>query len=48
VTPVKTTNGSRIIRDSEKAPLFDPRKEKHTFEEARREFVGDHASSSRA
>jgi hypothetical protein len=28
--------------------LFDPRKEKNTFEEARREFVGEQASSSRA
>jgi hypothetical protein len=48
VTPRNTTDGSRIRRSLEKAPLFDPRKEKHTFEEARREFVGDHASSSRA
>jgi hypothetical protein len=29
-------------------PLFDPRKEKHTFVEVRREFVGEQASSSRA
>jgi hypothetical protein len=41
VTPRKTTDGSRIRRASEKAPLFDPRKEKHTFEEERREFVGE-------
>jgi hypothetical protein len=27
--------------------LFDPRKEKHTFEEARREFVGEQDFSSR-
>jgi hypothetical protein len=48
VTPGNTTYGSRIGRDSEKTPLFDPRKEKHTFEEAKREFVGEHDSSSRA
>jgi hypothetical protein len=48
VTPGKTTDGSGIKRDSEKTPLFDPRKEKHVFEEARREFVGGHASSYRA
>jgi hypothetical protein len=48
VTPGKTTDGSGIRRASEKVPLFDPRKEKHTFEEARREFVGEQASSSRA
>jgi hypothetical protein len=47
VTPGKTTDGSGIKRASEKVPLFDPRKEKHTFEEARREFAGEHASSSR-
>jgi hypothetical protein len=41
VTPGKTTDGSRIRRASEKAPLFDPRKEKHTFEEARREFISE-------
>jgi hypothetical protein len=28
--------------------LFDPRKEKRTFEEARREIVGEWDSSSRA
>jgi hypothetical protein len=27
--------------------LFDPRKENNTFEEARREFLGEHASSYR-
>jgi hypothetical protein len=32
VTLGKTTDGSWIIRASEKTPLFDPRKEKHTFE----------------
>jgi hypothetical protein len=48
VTPGKTIDGSGIRRSSEKAPLFDPRKEKNTFEEERREFVGEHDSSSRA
>jgi hypothetical protein len=47
MTPEKTIDGSRIRRDSEKAPLFDPRKEKNTFEEARRGFVGGQTSSSR-
>jgi hypothetical protein len=36
VTPGKTTDGSRIRRAAEKAHLFDPRREKHTFEDARR------------
>jgi hypothetical protein len=48
VNPGKAIDGSGIRRASEKAPLFDPRKEKHTFEEARREFVGENASLSRA
>jgi hypothetical protein len=47
VTPGKTTYGLWIRTNVEKAPLFDPRKEKHTFEEERREFVGEHASSSK-
>jgi hypothetical protein len=47
VTPGKTTDGSGIRRAVEKAQLLDPRREKHTFEEARREFAGEHASSSR-
>jgi len=45
VTPGKTIDGSGIRRASEKVPLFDPRKEKHTFEEERREFVGEKDSS---
>jgi hypothetical protein len=48
VTPEKTTEGSRIRRAAEKTQLFDPRKEKQTFEEARREFGREHASSSKA
>jgi hypothetical protein len=45
---VTTTYGLGIRIFSEKVPLFDPRKEKYTFEEVRREFVGEQASSSRA
>jgi hypothetical protein len=36
VTPRKTAEGSRIRRAAEKAQSFDPRKERHTFEEARK------------
>jgi hypothetical protein len=36
VTPGKTKDGSGIRRATEKAQLFDPRREKHNFEEARR------------
>jgi hypothetical protein len=36
VTPGKTTEGSGIRRAAEKAQLFDPRRERHTFEEARK------------
>jgi hypothetical protein len=36
VTLEKTIDGSGIRRALERAPLFDSRKEKHTFEEARR------------
>jgi hypothetical protein len=36
VTPGKTTDGSRIRRVVAKAQLFDPRRKKQTFEEARR------------
>jgi hypothetical protein len=48
VTLGKTTNGSGIKRDAKKEQFFDPRREKHTFEEERKEFVGEQASSSRA
>jgi hypothetical protein len=47
VTPGKTAEGSGIRRAAEKAQLFDPRRERHTFEEARKEFVGEQASSSK-
>jgi hypothetical protein len=39
VTPGKTTERSGIRRAAEKAHLFDPRRERHTFEEVRKEFV---------
>ena len=38
VTPGNTTKESRIRRATGKTQLFDPREEKKTFEEARREF----------
>jgi hypothetical protein len=41
VTPGKTTEESGVRRAIEKTQLFDPRKEKKTFEEARREFGSD-------
>jgi hypothetical protein len=46
VTPENTTEGSRIKRFVEKTQLFDPRKEKQTFEEENREFGREQASSS--
>jgi hypothetical protein len=45
VTPAKTTEESRVRRVVEE---FNPRKEKQTFVEARREFGGDQFSSSKA
>jgi hypothetical protein len=33
VTPEKTTEELRVRRDAKKAQVFDPRKEKKTFEE---------------
>jgi hypothetical protein len=47
VTPRKTTEESRVRRVAKKTQVFDPRKEKQAFEEARREFVRDHDSSSK-
>jgi hypothetical protein len=35
-----------VRRATKKTQAFDPRKEKKTFEEARREFCRDQASSS--
>jgi hypothetical protein len=48
VTLGKTTDGPRIRRAIEKAQMFDPRRENNTFEEARKEFVGEQNSLSRA
>jgi hypothetical protein len=48
VTPGKTTEESGVRRVTEKTQLFDPRKEKQIFEEARREFGREHAYSSKA
>jgi hypothetical protein len=48
VTPGKTKYGLGIKRASKKEILFDPRKDNNTFEEERREFVGEHAFSSKA
>jgi hypothetical protein len=47
VTPGKATEESRVRRAIEKTQEFDPRKEKQTFEEVRKEFKRDHASSSK-
>jgi hypothetical protein len=47
VTPGKTTEESRVRRVAEKTQVFDPRVEKQTFEEARKEFGRDQASSSK-
>jgi hypothetical protein len=41
-----TAEGSGIRKDAEKAQLFDPRRERHNFEEARKEFVEGKDSSS--
>jgi hypothetical protein len=48
VTPVKIAEGSGIRRALEKAQLFEPRRERHTFEDKRKEFVEGQASSSKA
>jgi hypothetical protein len=48
VTLGKTAEGSGIRRAAEKAQLFDPRRERHTFEEARKEFVEGKDSSFKA
>ena len=48
VTPRKTTEGSGLKRAAEKAQLFDPRRKWNNFEEARKEFVGEKASSYKA
>jgi hypothetical protein len=48
VTPWKTTKQSEVGKAAEKTQEFDPKKEKQTFEEARKEFGKDQASSSKA
>jgi hypothetical protein len=47
-TPRKTTEQSRVIKAGEKTQDFYPKKEKQTFEEARKGFRRDWASSSKA
>jgi hypothetical protein len=44
----KTTEQSGVRKYREKTQEFDPKKEKQTFEEARKEFRRDHSSSSKA
>jgi hypothetical protein len=41
VTPGKTTKQSGVRKDAEKTQEFDPKREKTTFEEARKEFMRD-------
>jgi chorismate mutase len=40
----KTTEESRVRKAAEKIQTFDTKKEKQMFEEARREFRGDHVT----
>jgi hypothetical protein len=47
VTLGKDIEESRVRRVAEKTQVFDPRKEKKMFEEARREFGRDQGSSSK-
>jgi hypothetical protein len=47
MTPIKTTDESGVRRTTEKIPEFDPRREKKTFEEARKKFKGDQIYSSK-
>jgi hypothetical protein len=48
VTPGKITKESGVRRVAEKTWEFDPKKDKKTFEEARKYFGRDQASSSKA
>jgi hypothetical protein len=41
VTPGKTIEQSGVRKAAEKTREFDPKKEKHTFEEVRKEFGRD-------
>jgi hypothetical protein len=47
MTQGKTTKDSRISKAAEKTQTFDAKKERQIFEEARKEFKGDRASSSK-
>ena len=47
MTPGKTIEESKVRRVVEKTQVFDPSKEKKTFEEARKEFGRDQVSSSK-
>jgi hypothetical protein len=48
ITPGKTTEQSEVRKSTEKTQEFDPKKEKQTFEEARKEFKRGQDSSSKA
>jgi hypothetical protein len=48
VTSRKTPEESGVRKAAEKTQMFDARKEKKTFEEVRKEFGRDQASSSKA
>jgi hypothetical protein len=48
VTPGNITEEIIVRRDAEKTQEFDPKKEKQTFEEARKEFGRDQSYSSKA
>jgi hypothetical protein len=48
VTPGKTTKQSGVIKVVEKTQEFDPKREKQKFDEAKKEFIRNQASSSKA
>jgi hypothetical protein len=47
VTPGRTAEGSGIKKATEKAQLFDPRRERNTFEKESKECLEGQASSSK-
>jgi hypothetical protein len=47
LTQGKNTKDSRIWKATEKTQMFDAKKERQIFEEARKEFRGDQGSSSK-
>jgi hypothetical protein len=47
LTPEKITEDSGIMKATEKTQMFDAKKERQMFEEARKEFRGDQGSSSK-